>query len=157
MKYFILDTGLLLGFCRKSPFALKAHEEYHLGDPQITVVTSIVCKGEILSLQKGRNWKDKKRDLLQDILSNIPVIDINNEKILNAYADIDNWTQGKGNNAPDGAPPLKPARKMQKNDLWLAATAHVMQATLLSTDKDFKPLNNIWFDFVYVDTKDKKK
>ena len=157
MKYVILDTGLLLGFCRKAPFALKAREEYQLGDPLITVVTSIVCKGEILSLQKGRNWKDKKRDLLRDILSKIPVIDINNDKILDSYADIDNWTQGKGNNAPDGTPPLKPAQKMQKNDLWIAATAHVMQATLLSTDKDFEPLNNIWFDFVYVDTKDKKK
>ena len=36
MKYVILDTGLLLGFCRKAPFALKAREEYQLGDPGIT-------------------------------------------------------------------------------------------------------------------------
>lgn len=157
MQYFILDTGLLLGFCRESPFALKAREEYQLGDPQTIIVISIVSKGEILSLQKRYNWKDKKRNLLRDILSKIPIIDINNEKILDAYVDIDNWTQGKGNNAPGGAPPLKPARKMKKNDLWIAATAHVMQARLLSTDKDFEPLNNIWFDFVYVDPKYKKK
>lgn len=87
------------------------------------------------------------------MLSKIPIIDINNKEIFNAYANIDTWTQGKGDNAPDGTPPLKPAQKMTKNDLWIAATAHAIGATLLSTDKDFEPLNNIWFDFIYIDPK----
>ena len=42
MKYFILDTGLLLGFCRKAPFALKAREQYQLGD---TGTTSPLLRG----------------------------------------------------------------------------------------------------------------
>ena len=40
---------------------------------------------------------------------------------------------------------------MSKNDLWIAATAHVSQAALLSTDKDFAHLDKIWFDFRKVD------
>ncbi len=40
---------------------------------------------------------------------------------------------------------------MSKNDLWIAATAHVSQAVLLSTDNDFAHLDKIWFDFKKVD------
>jgi tRNA(fMet)-specific endonuclease VapC len=30
---------------------------------------------------------------------------------------------------------------MGKNDLWIAASAHVLQATLMTTDKDFTHLD----------------
>ena len=32
------------------------------------------------------------------------------------------------------------ARNMGKNDVWIAATAYVLRATLVTTDKDFWPL-----------------
>ena len=32
-------------------------------------------------------------------------------------------------------------RNMSKNDLWIAATAYVTNATLVTTDKDFDHLN----------------
>ena len=40
------------------------------------------------------------------------------------------------------------ARKMGKNDLWIAATTAVFNATLLSTDNDFSHLNG---QFLYFD------
>ena len=48
------------------------------------------------------------------------------------------------------APPT-PAVSMKQNDIWIAATAHVSQATLLSTDRDFEHLHGIWVDYSYVD------
>jgi hypothetical protein len=35
---------------------------------------------------------------------------------------------------------------MGKNDLWIAATAHALNAILLTTDNDFDHLNNIFFE-----------
>jgi predicted nucleic acid-binding protein len=35
---------------------------------------------------------------------------------------------------------------MGKNDLWIAATAHAMDAMLLTTDGDFDHLHNVFFE-----------
>lgn len=42
---------------------------------------------------------------------------------------------------------------MSKNDLWIAATAHVTGATVLSTDKDFAHLDGVWLEYRFVDQK----
>jgi predicted nucleic acid-binding protein len=42
---------------------------------------------------------------------------------------------------------------MGKNDLWIAATATVFQATLLTTDKDFNHLHNVFFKVEYIHPK----
>jgi tRNA(fMet)-specific endonuclease VapC len=38
------------------------------------------------------------------------------------------------------------ARKMGKNDVWIAATAAVLDIPLLSTDADFQHLHNVYLD-----------
>ncbi|MCU0393436.1 MAG: PIN domain-containing protein [Thermoflexibacter sp.] len=38
-----------------------------------------------------------------------------------------------------------------KNDLWIAATAHSLQADLITTDKDFLHLDNVFFKVHYVE------
>jgi predicted nucleic acid-binding protein len=45
------------------------------------------------------------------------------------------------------------ARNMGKNDLWIAATASVQSATLITTDKDFDHLNGVFLPVIYVDPK----
>jgi tRNA(fMet)-specific endonuclease VapC len=40
-----------------------------------------------------------------------------------------------------------PARKMGKNDLWIAATTAIYNATLLSTDNDFTHLDGVFITF----------
>ncbi len=42
---------------------------------------------------------------------------------------------------------------MGKNDLWIAATASVLNAKLLTTDHDFDHLDSIFLTVVYVDQK----
>jgi hypothetical protein len=56
MARFLLDTNLLLGFIREAPWAIRARNEFDLGDRDSMVFTSIVCQGEILALAEKRGW-----------------------------------------------------------------------------------------------------
>ena len=146
---------MLLGLLLKAPYALRARSNFNFEDIETMIFTSIVCRGELLALAEKRAWGQKKRRLLEKFLDKFPTVDINQESILNSYALIDAWSQGRPVDYPEGNPfpPPKPARRMSKNDLWIAATAHVSNSVLLSTDKDFFHLNNRWISFVYIDPK----
>lgn len=150
MKRYLLDTGLLLGFTREAPWALKARELLNLDDPETMVFTSVICKGEMLALAEKNGWRSNRRARLEQLLNQITSLDITNPRVLSAYALIDAWTHGKSVQSPQRTPPPKPAITMKQNDLWIAATANATGATLVSTDNDFKHLNEIWLTFVFV-------
>lgn len=62
----------------------------------------------------------------------------------------------KGLKTPDGTKSLpqgQTARQMGKNDLWIAVTASVLRAMLLTTDHDFDHLGTVFVDVVYIDPK----
>ena len=151
MNRFLLDTNMLLGFAREAPWARWANEEFRFGATETMVLTSVVCRGEILALAEKRGWGRRSRMNLEDILNRFPTLDINRQPILNAYARIDAWTHGRAVDSPGDTAPPKPAIAMTQNDLWIAATAHVSRTTLLSTDKDFDHLDGVWLQSVYVD------
>ena len=151
MSRFLLDTNILLGFVREAAWAIKARADYGLGDSETMVFTSVICRGEILALAEKLGWGKDKRRRLDDILETIPTLDINQPAILDAYARIYAWTRGRPAVSPDGAEPPQPARPMGQNDMWIAATTHVSNATLLSTDTDFEYLAGIWLAFTLVD------
>ena len=150
-KRFLLDTGMLLGFVREAPWALQVREKFDLGDEETMVFTSVICQGELLALAEKNGWGKDRRTRLEEVLDGLPTLDINKKPILNAYALIDAWTHGKPVASPEQTPPPTPAVPMKQNDLWIAATAHETKATLLSTDKGFDHLNNVWISFIYVD------
>ena len=150
MMRYLLDTGLLLGFTRTAPWALKVREAHDLGNAENMVFTSVICRGEILALAEKYGWGSEKRTRLEELLRQIPQLDISRGPIIDAYARLDAWTHGKSVMAPKNARPPKPAVSMTQNDMWIAATAHASGATLLSTDRDFEHLHNVWLQFVYV-------
>jgi len=150
MKRYLLDTGLLLGFSRGAQWASNASETLNLSDPEAMVFTSAICHGEMVALAEKNGWGSKKRTRLDQMLSKIPQLGISPDEIKNAYALIDTWTHGKPVAAPQDAPPPKPAVPMKQNDLWIAATAHVSGATLISTDENFLHLDTIWLTCAYV-------
>ena len=80
---------------------------------------------------------------IEQMLSILIIIDINNadEKLLKTYAEIDAYSKNKLR-----AKLLGKSIKMGKNDLWIAATALVANATLLTTDNDFDHLANTYID-----------
>ena len=137
---FVLDTNILVHYLRKSPVFEKIDRDYSPLSVTNIAVISAVTVGEIRSFALQNQWGAKRMLALEAILSILVVIDIAAEDIFSAYADIDAYSQNKLH-----ARPLSlTARNMGKNDLWIAATASVLGATLLTTDTDFDHLNGVF-------------
>lgn len=150
---FLLDTNMLVGPIRNAPWARRAMSENGLNGPQTLPTTSVVCHGEIMAISERNRWEAKKRAILTELLYEIPAVGIKQQPILRAYARIDAWSCGKSI-VDQPAPPPRPARKMDQNDMWIAATAQAIGAILLSADRDFEHLNGIRINHVYVDQRE---
>jgi predicted nucleic acid-binding protein len=146
MKRLLLDTNILIQLVRgnKTAKEVKSFVE-KLTDPQIFI--SVVNIAEAESLVVQWNWGKNNVESLRKIIENIITIDIeqNNQPLLDTYVNIDAFSQGKIS-SPSGKKLNNSARNMGKNDLWIAATAHAMDAILLTTDGDFDHLQNIFFE-----------
>ena len=151
MRRYMLDTNILLGLTRRAPWARWVYNHFDLGSPDVIYYTSVVCVGEMRALAEKFGWGRQKRVRLDKLLDELPVLPIKEAGILSAYALIDAWSCGKQVAAPGGAPPPRPAVKMGKNDLWVAATAHACGAIHLSTDRDFQHLDGVWLRYERVD------
>ncbi|MBI4333936.1 MAG: type II toxin-antitoxin system VapC family toxin [Chloroflexi bacterium] len=149
MTTYFLDTGILVGYVRGAQYAKYMERRFAVAEPPNIAVVSIVTVGEIYSLSLQLGWGPDKRAALKEILDKIPSVDIRDHSILEKYAEVDAYSQNKH-------PSLKPpagvtARNMGKNDVWIAATASVINATLLTTDHDFDHLNGVFLKLEYID------
>lgn len=151
MSTYLLDTGLLLGYIRGAGYAAYAEQTYALSQPPNVSLVSVVSKGEIYSLAIQFNWGEQKKQELDNLLRRIPVVDINTDRIIHRYAEIDAYSQGKDRTKP--LPNAMSSRNMGKNDIWIAATSSILNATLLTTDTGFDHLNNVFLSVVYIDQK----
>ncbi len=68
------------------------------------------------------------RMLEEKMLDFLTIVPIPYKSILAAYVEIDDYSRRNG-------------RIMGKNDVWIAATARVAGATILTTDRDFDHLH----------------
>lgn len=149
MNVFLLDTNILIGYIRGAGYAAYVEKKFHLFDPNNISLVSIVTVAEIKSLAYKLKWGTAKREVMNNLLQKIPAVKIDSAKIPTAFAEIDSFSQGKhpGLKLPDGMS----ARNMRDNDIWIAATAHTLSATLISTDKDFEHLKNQFINYIYID------
>jgi len=149
MQKFVLDTGVILGYIRAAGYADYIEKKYAPFTPPNIPLISVASKGEIYSLAKQFGWGGDKLKTLDELLRKLPTVDISHEQIIRRYAEIDAFSLGK-----DKARPLRigqTARVMGKNDLWIAATASVLNAALLAIDHDFDHLSRVFLDVIYVD------
>lgn len=125
----LLDTGIIVHLCRSRAAAERLEERFGLLSRRAAPWVSVISVGEILAFAARNQWGAPKRQELVELLSNLVVVDINREAILDAYArlDVDLSTAGR--------------RMGQQNDLWIAATASATGAVLLTTDRDFDELD----------------
>ena len=133
---YLLDTNILIIYVRDTEFTRRLEEELELLKPENVLVISVVSIGEIRSIAKQNNWGERKVKRLTEILNNFLVADINSEEIIERYAEIDSFSQGKLKDKEVSFT----ARNMGKNDLWIAATASVLKIELITTDSDFDHL-----------------
>lgn len=146
---FLLDTNILVHCVRRSPLGKKIEQEFQLFSGDHSLIISAVTKGEILSFAKQTAWGLSKMKDLMELLDALACISVDGATpLMDAYADIDTYSQGKHQQylPPQGFS----ARNMGKNDLWIAATAFLLDIPLMTTDSDFDHLHPHFIQVVKV-------
>ncbi|WP_395145526.1 type II toxin-antitoxin system VapC family toxin [Armatimonas sp.] len=139
MPSYLLDTNIFVHAIRNS--TLWQTKIVPLHDPLNTIpacVYSVVTEGELRSLVHQLGWGAAKHTQLQSLLAQIRRLDISTTAILQDYATIDSHCRTSG-------------FTLSKNDLWIAATASALGLTLLTTDKDFDPLDGVFLNRIWID------
>ena len=144
---YILDTNIVLIYTRESPLTKIIENKYNLFNSKNKLYLSVVTIAELKSLILQRNYGEKKLRILEDMLNNFSIIDINIDEILDRYAKIDAYSQGKLKNKKGDFT----ARNMGENDLFIAATSSVYDLVLITTDKDFNHLSPEFLKLELVD------
>jgi tRNA(fMet)-specific endonuclease VapC len=143
MINYLWDTNILLHYMRNSEKFNEWNQDYAFLGGYNRVFLSVINIGEIESLAYQLNWGELRRQRLQAVVNQSIVLNIFDETI-QAYAEIDAFSQGKLPNRPLGMS----ARSMGKNDIWLAATAHIGNLKFVTTDNDFNHLNDVFIDLL---------
>ena len=135
---FLLDTNIVIHYARGKAVGQQIELDYSLLTTSYRPLICIVTQGEALAFALKRNWGPNKVAALNNILAQFVTVDISDPQIINAYAAIDCHSQNIG-------------RKMTKNDLWIAAVAHVSKAMLMTTDGDFDHLSSTHLALIKID------
>jgi len=149
MDYLILDTCIILHILRGNDIGKRALVFITSTENEPSLIISSVTKGELESLKIQQNWGNKRSSYLNSFLKNITYIDVGHadDELHNSYAMLDAFSKrkitDKSGNLLSGS-----AHKMGKNDLWIAATAHILNAPLMTTDGDFNHLNNLFIQII---------
>lgn len=144
---YLLDTNIALTYIRDTAQSRRLENDLQLLSGQHNLIVSVVSVGELKSIAKQNKWGQPKLQRMLDSLNDFLVADINVEDVIEKYAEIDAYSQGKlaGTSVPFSA------RNMGKNDLWIAATAALYNFELLTTDRDFDHLANAYLKLRVVD------
>ena len=139
----LYDTNIILHIVRYNSIDEKVRNFVN-PNKQLLEFTTTVNKGEAISIALQNGWGKSKVQKLTDLLNEIAIIDISDDKIVEAYAIIDAFSQNKYSliKLSDSA------RNMGKNDLWIAAISKVFKFQLITTDGDFDHLDDIMIDLV---------
>lgn len=134
----LLDTSIVVHVLRATSLGRYLVETEQLRARPDVPLISVVTVGEMLSLAGQLRWGDVKLSRMRELLGELIIVDINSEPVLTSYAKIDVWCRQQG---------LRPG----KNDLWIAAAAIATGSTLLTADRDFDPLHEVFLTRVYYD------
>jgi predicted nucleic acid-binding protein len=151
MKNILIDTCVFIHIVRETATGKKCLEELEKYDEAANIIVSVATKAELESFIAQNNWGKSKIDKLYKILEEITYIDISNadQLLISSYTEIDAFSnrkfKDKSGNLLNGS-----ARKMGKNDLWIAATTYSLDIPLMTTDGDFDHLNGTMINVIKV-------
>jgi len=151
MKNIVIDTCVFIHIIRDTITGKKCLDEIEKYDTAANVIISVVTKAELESFIAQNSWGKPKIEKLNKILEAITYIDISNadQLLLDSYTEIDSFskrkTKDKNGNLLKGS-----AKKMGKNDLWIAATAYSLDIPLMTTDSDFDHLNETLMEVIKI-------
>ncbi len=134
---YVFDTNIVVHYLRESALMHTIDESFSPFMPANESWLSVVSLGEIHSIAMQSRWGAKRLAKLDLFLSKFLILDLNIGDLVRRYAEIDAFSQGKHPTIPS----TFSARNMGKNDLWIAASASILNAALLTTDNDFNHLD----------------
>jgi predicted nucleic acid-binding protein len=134
----VLDTNVVVNLARGKATGQAIDRAYGLRARQDRPLISVVTVGELFSFAAQFGWGRGKVEALKRIIEELVIVDIRNQTVLEKYAEIDAYLIKKG-------------RRIGDNDLWIAATAAAAGAILLTSDKDFDPLHDVFLTRIYFD------
>lgn len=135
---YLLDTNILVHLIRRNLLGQWIEAAYSLTNTQAIPFISEVTEGEIRSLALQFGWTTGKLSSLQRLVRYFIPIPISDPGIFDAYATIDDYCRRSG-------------ITMGKDDVWIAATASITRARLLTTDRDFDHLDPVFLRCDYID------
>jgi predicted nucleic acid-binding protein len=135
---YLLDTNIFVHLIRGKAVGLAIASNFGLRAGLNRCIISVVTVGEMFALVRKWGWGTQKVADLQKLLGQVVWVDINHPDILESYGELEEVNSTVG-------------RAMGKNDVWIAATAKVTGATLLTTDGDFDHLHPTHLTRVRVD------
>lgn len=143
MKYLVIDTCIVLHILRGKQQGLKCIDAINQYDSNAVIILSVVTKAELEALRIKRGWGEPRCKALRTFLEKVIYVDISNtdDQIINSYSRIEAYSQRI---LPDDKGDMLngSAKQMSKNDVWIAATAHVLDVPLMTADNDFDHLDN---------------
>lgn len=142
MKHIVIDTCVFIHIAKDTDIGKKCIAALKAYDESPNIIVSVVTKAELESFVAQNSWGKSKIEKLNNILDAITYIDISNadETLMDAYTQVDAYSKRKANDK-SGNLLAGSAKKMGKNDLWIAATACALDIPLMTTDGDFDHLN----------------
>lgn len=151
MKNIVIDTCVFIHIVRDTITGKKCIEALEKYDEAANIIVSVATKAELESFVSQNSWGKPKIEKLNKILEEITYIDISNadQLLIDSYTEIDSFskrkTKDKRGNILNGA-----AKKMGKNDLWIAATAYSLDIPLMTTDGDFDHLKDTLMNVIKI-------
>jgi predicted nucleic acid-binding protein len=124
----LLDTNIFVHMIRDDATGKRLKQQRQLLLTEATPAFCMVTDGEIRSLAYQFNWGIDKIEQMRYYLESFRRVPIDTSAVIEAYAVIDSYSKSIG-------------ISMGKNDIWIAATAHVTGFELITTDHDFDHLD----------------
>ncbi|HMN41872.1 MAG TPA: type II toxin-antitoxin system VapC family toxin [Phycisphaerales bacterium] len=126
---YLLDTGVVAALSWGGELADRIDKRTGIRASPVRPLVSIVTHGEVRTFVRGRKWGAEAEGKAIASLDSLVTVGIDDPLILDGYAELKLFAKSNG-------------RAIGDNDLWIAATARVGRAILLTTDKDFDPLHD---------------
>lgn len=143
---FLLDTNILVHYIRKPELLSDFETKYQPFSNQNVALISIVTEAEMKSLAIQFGWGVKKKKQLDKLLGHFLKVPIQTDRQIKVYAEIDAYSKHKDpvRTYPSGYSSVT----VGKNDLWIAATAHITKSKLVTTDGDLDHLDGVFVDII---------
>lgn len=98
-RRFLLDTNIVLALVRGNALAMQIDATFELRASKVRPMISVVTHGEVRVLASRNGWGEKKLGALQHALDNLVTVDVNHPMVLDAYVEIDIYSQAHATGA----------------------------------------------------------